>query len=424
MATRTRNAASFAAEAEFLARLKELGATLLEPEWLGARTPHRMLCAAGHECGPRPSGLKHGQGICLTCAGKDSRVAEAAFRARLDDLGATLLEPEYLSANAWHRIRCAAGHEARTMPSILRRGHGPCRVCARQDPETTYAAFRERLAEIGATLVEAEWLGNNRGHRVVCPAGHECRARPAALQQGRGMCAICAQNSPAAAEAAFRARLAELGAEMLGEYRGNKAKTHVRCAAGHDCYPKPNGVSRGLGPCITCAGRDPVAAEAAFLARLAALGAVPLYSEWLGGQRNHHVRCACGNECWPRPGDVRAGDGICAKCARMFYTVFYVLEHESKPLVKFGISSNEGRRRLSNHRRDGFTVVHLLMTGLADGVPRTAEKAVMSALALAGEKPHRGREYFNASCLALILDVAVGWLGIDRELPVGALVAA
>jgi hypothetical protein len=420
----TRNAASLAAEAEFRARLAELGATLLEPEWLGSRTPHRMRCAAGHECRPRPSGVKHGQGICLTCAGKDPRVAEAAFRARLAELGATLLEPEYLGANEKHRIRCAAGHEVCTIPSILRHGHGPCRVCARLDPMTAYAAFRERLAELGAELLETGWLGNNRPHLVRCPEGHICRPRPAGLQQGGGICAICARNSPAAAEAAFRGRLAQFGAEMLGEYRGNKARIHVRCRAGHDCYPVPNYVLSGGGPCVTCAERDPVAAEAAFRARLAELGAVPLYGKWLGSQRNHHVRCACGNECWPRPDDVRAGDGICAKCARMFYTVFYVLEHESRPLVKFGISSREGRRRLFSHRRDGFTVVHLLVTELADGVPQAAEKAVLSALALAGEKPHRGREYFDVSCLALILDIAPGWLGIGKEFPVGALSAA
>lgn len=421
---RARDAASYAAEAEFRARLTELGATLLEPGWLGARTPHRMLCAAGHECKPRPSGLKHGQGICLTCAGKDPRVAEAAFRARLAELGATLLEPEYISANEKHRIRCAAGHEVVTIPSILRRGHGPCRVCARLDPMTAYAAFRERLAELGAELLETGWLGNNRPHLVKCPKGHICHPRPATLQQGGGICRICAGNSPEVAEAAFRARLAELGAEMLGEYRGGKAKTHVRCAAGHDCYPMPNSVLTGGGPCRTCAGKDPAAAEAAFRARLAELGAVPLYGKWRGALQPHHVRCKCGNESWPRPGDVRAGDGICQKCARMFYTVFYVLEHESKPSVKFGISSNEGQRRLAHHRNGGFTVVHLLVTGLPDGVPQAAEKATLSALALAGEKPVRGREYFNTSCLALILDVATGWLGTGQEPPGVTLLAA
>ena len=222
---------------------------------------------------------------------------------------------------------------------------------------------------------------------------------------------MCAGNSMAAAEAAYRARLADLGAELLEPYRGNKTKVHVRCAAGHDCYPQPIHVLQGLGACRTCARKDPVATEAAFRARLAELGAVPLYTEYRGSLRPHHVRCACGNESYSRPGDVLQGDGICAKCAGMLYSVFYVLENERERLVKFGISHREGRRRLSSHRDDGFTTVHMLMTGLADDVPQATEKAVLAALTLAGEKPRRGREYFDVSCLALVLDVASGWLG-------------
>jgi hypothetical protein len=278
------------------------------------------------------------------------------------------------------------------------------------------------LAELGATLIEPEWLGNNRPHRIICPAGHECSTRPAGSQQGRGICRVCAGNDFAAAEATFRSRLAEYGAELLEPYRGNKTKVHFRCAAGHDCYAQPCYVLTGGGPCRACAGKDPVTAEAAFLARLAELGAVPLYEKYCGNARGHHVKCACGHDCWPRPGDVQQGDGICAKCARMFYSVFYVLEHKSKPLVKFGISDREGRQRLSSHRTDGFTTVHMLVTGLADDVPQAAEKAVLSALAIAGEKPVRGREYFDASCLALILDVATGWLGAGEAVPSSATV--
>lgn len=348
-----------------------------------------------------------------------SLALEALFRARLAELGATLLEPEWLGVHTKHRIRCRAGHEVSTTPGSIRHGYGPCRICARKDPAAAYAAFRKRLEELGATLLEPGWLGNHKPHRVMCRAGHACTPAPAMLhQKGRGICGICAGNSPAAAEARFRARLAECGAEMIGPYRSNKTKVHVRCAAGHDCYPRPAGVLRGLGPCRTCAEKDPVAAEAAFRARLADLGAMPLYAEYLGNKVPHHVRCACGADCYPRPADVRAGDGICVKCARMAYTVFYVLGHESEPQVKFGISHRGGRRRLSNHRVDGFTVVHLLKTDLAPGVPRTAEKAVMSALALAGEKPVRGKEYFAESCLPLILDVATGWLDAKEAVAV------
>ena len=76
------------AEARFRARLGELGAELLEPQWLGGHTPHRVRCAAGHLCSPRPSGVIRGRGICCICAGNDAAAAEARFRARLGELGA------------------------------------------------------------------------------------------------------------------------------------------------------------------------------------------------------------------------------------------------------------------------------------------------------------------------------------------------
>jgi hypothetical protein len=54
-----------------------------------------------------------------------------------------------------------------------------------------------------------------------------------------------------------------------------------------------------------------------------------------------------------------------------------------------------------------------LLTDLPDGTAPDAERAVKVALAMAGEKPVRGTEYFDASCLGLILDVADSWLARD-----------
>ncbi|WP_202234497.1 hypothetical protein [Actinacidiphila reveromycinica] len=50
-------------------RLEEIGATLLEPTWLGNQTSHRVRCAKGHHCTPRPTNVMSGQGICSICAG-------------------------------------------------------------------------------------------------------------------------------------------------------------------------------------------------------------------------------------------------------------------------------------------------------------------------------------------------------------------
>ena len=52
-------------------------------------------------------------------------------------------------------------------------------------------------------------------------------------------------------------------------------------------------------------------AEAAFLSRLAELGATPLYEKWLGVRRKHHVRCASGHDCYPEAQNVLHGTRVC-----------------------------------------------------------------------------------------------------------------
>ncbi|MFC9341452.1 hypothetical protein ACFTY9_25485 [Streptomyces sp. NPDC057021] len=189
---RPRPANSLRAEAAFRARLADLGATLLEPQYLGSGKPHRARCAQGHECAPRPNDVQKGKGICQTCAGNNRQGAEAGFRARLAELGATLLEVAYLGNREPHRVRCAQGHECSPRPNDVQRGQGLCRACRGPASLASEAAFRARLAEAGATLLEPGWLGHKTPHRVRCAEGHEGSPRPNDLHRGQGVCRVCA----------------------------------------------------------------------------------------------------------------------------------------------------------------------------------------------------------------------------------------
>ena len=479
---------SLVAEAAFRSRLAQLGAELLDSDWLGGGARYRARCVGGHDCFAVPREVARGKGICRACVGSDPATAEAAFRARLAELGAELLEPAWLGSSVPHRVRCAAGHECRPRPASVRDGCGPCGACGRAKATATRGQrrgrgsiaaeerFRRRLEELGAKLLEPEWRGAMRPHHVRCRAGHDCLPAPVSVNSGQGICLRCARRSPADAETAFCNRLAELGAEQLEPYVNCKTRVHVRCAAGHDCHVLPNGLTtRGRGICRVCARNDPATAERSFRARLAEMGATPLYDAWLGNQHPYPVRCANGHDCNPRPNDVQQGDGICRVCAGtdpataeaafirrleeagavpLYKTwrgtktphrvrcknghecspqptcviqgqgpcfacahsgewdVFYVVA--SGGAVKFGITTGDPRRRLSAHARAGLTQVLRVVTGLPDGVAHEAEAAVRSALADAGEKPLRGREYFDISCLAIVLDVADSWLSVPR----------
>ncbi|MER7740024.1 hypothetical protein ABTX34_17190 [Streptomyces sp. NPDC096538] len=183
---------SQAAWEAFQARIAELGATLLEPEWLGSVKPHRVRCAQEHDCTPRPNSVQQGGGICRTCVGNDPKAAEMEFRARLAELGAILLEPAWLGTGVPHRVRCAQGHDCTPRPNHVKQGDGICRTCARNDSAAAEAAFRIRLAELGAILLEPKWLGSGRPHRVRCAERHLCTPRPNNVQRGAGICALCA----------------------------------------------------------------------------------------------------------------------------------------------------------------------------------------------------------------------------------------
>lgn len=343
-----------------------------------------------------------------------SLAAEAAFRARLEELGATLVEPEWLGSKAKHRAICAAGHSCTPTPNYVQGGGGICRVCAGRDVAAAEVAFRRRLLDLGAEPLYETWLGSNVPHHVRCRAGHDCYPQPGNVSQGWGICAACVGRDPRVLEAAFRARLDELGAELLApKWLGALRKHHIRCGAGHELYVKPNQVQQGYGICKTCAGHDPVEAEARFRARLAELGATLLEPEWLGADRPHLVRCPQGHLCRPTPGNVSQGNGVCRVCRGGVWDAFYVVT--SAGAVKFGVTSGDPRPRLRTHVRAGFTEVVRLATGLSGTIAPDAEQAVKAALALAGETPVHGREYFDASCLALILDVADAWLSAPAE---------
>ena len=87
--------------------------------YCGTLTKVMLVCANGHLCEPRPASVLQGGGICLTCAGLDSRVAEQAFWRRVQELGATLApSARYLNTSTPVHLVCAAGHQCSPLSLI------------------------------------------------------------------------------------------------------------------------------------------------------------------------------------------------------------------------------------------------------------------------------------------------------------------
>jgi hypothetical protein len=342
---RPRTAASLAAEAAFHVRVAGLGGRVLEATWLGAGKPHRVVCKEGHESTPRPANLAK-QGICRICSGLDPSSGEQSFRARVAELGGQILEPNWLGSKVRHRVICAHGHEVRALPNSVQQGQGLCLICAGKDPVTAERKFRENVAARGGLVLDIVWLGSSTPHRVLCDVGHESTVYPYDLASRPNLCSVCIGHSTPGAEKKFRDRVAELGGRVI----------------------------------------EPL---------------------WLGSAIRHRVICPRGHGASVLPNSVQQGRGICRKCTGYVWDTFYVVVDGTNHRVKFGITTDDPRPRLATHRRAGYSTNVCVMRDLdrAD----LLEAHVLRTLEDARVIPVQGREYYDVSALPLILDVADHW---------------
>jgi hypothetical protein len=88
------------------------------------------------------------------------------------------------------------------------------------------------------------------------------------------------------------------------------------------------------------------------------------------------------------------------------WDTFYVVTSDPIERIKFGITSHGGKIRLRAHRTAGYRNVVRLMPGLLGDTAPAIERSALAALRLADIQPIRGREYYDGTALALVLDVA------------------
>lgn len=246
--------------------------------------------------------------------------SEAAFRARVAELGGTLLESSWLGAQAKHRITCANGHDCAPRAADVLKGHGICRLCgyeesaAKRKSRSAEAAFRAAVEKQGGVVV-GPYRSTQKPVHVQCVNGHDSYPTPPNVIQGSAICLTCAGRNPEANAVAFAAAVEARGGTVVGQYTSTVRPVHVVCAEGHDSYPTPRLVLKGAGICRTCSGTNKGRSEPRFRQIISNLG-----GEVLGTYKSVNsptlVRCPNGHECRPIPKNVLNGQGICGICAR------------------------------------------------------------------------------------------------------------
>jgi hypothetical protein len=129
-------------------------------------------------------------------------------------------------------------------------------------------------------------------------------------------------------------------------------------------------------------------AETAFRARLSELGA-ELLEPYKSALKPHRVRCAAGHISNSTPNNIQRGRGICLSCAYQ-WDCFYIVRSDTGS-IKFGITTGNAKSRLSDHARNGYADVIKLWTNLPGGYAHSTEQFCILMLRDAGIKPIRGQ---------------------------------
>lgn len=224
------------------------------------------------------------------------------------------------------------------------------------------------------------------------------------------------ERRSAAAWTRFQAAVADLGGTVLeGAWKGNNQPHLVRCANGHVSGVRPGNVQQGRGICDPCghvASRDgaSLAAQAAFATAVEQLGGKVREGRWDGVDAPYPATCAEGHDVTVMPANVLRGQGLCRVCRGKSWNAFYVVQNLATATVKFGVTSGDPKDRLGDHARDGFTNVVRLAVDLPGTVAPDLERHLKFQLRVAGVQPVRGHEYFPDAIMNLLLSTVDSWL--------------
>lgn len=142
-----------AARTRFHNRVKELGGIVLELDWLGGRTPHRVLCPKGHESTIQPTTVLQGLGMCNKCGHLDRQrsrmmAAQQRFEDAVAEQGGEVLTADWLGTLMPHPVRCRNGHETAVKPKRVLQGRGLCDTCTWTKQDVVYVVFNDELGRV------------------------------------------------------------------------------------------------------------------------------------------------------------------------------------------------------------------------------------------------------------------------------------
>lgn len=180
--------------------------------------------------------------------------------------------------------------------------------------QALYSNLVKIAEENGCEVVSLTYESPNSKMEFKCPKRHTRITSARQFKKIPKGCKICNGDCPIEAENRFLINIEKLGGKVIGRYNGSNTKVECLCSNNHICYPVPVKIQSGRGMCRKCKGNCPIEAEKNFVDNVNKLGG-KIIGKYTG--KDNSVKCECvnGHICFPRPGNLRNGQGMCVKCS-------------------------------------------------------------------------------------------------------------
>jgi hypothetical protein len=148
---------------------------------------------------------------------------------------------------------------------------------------------------------------------ITCIWHGDYEQRAVSHTQGKH-CRKCARNSPEQSWENFVKNIEKLGGKVTGEYKGKDVPVECICKNGHICYPQPGNINNGQGMCKICVGIDSDTAKLNFYKNIERLGG-KVIGVYEGNKIPVECLCPFNHICYPIPNHITNGQGMCSICA-------------------------------------------------------------------------------------------------------------
>lgn len=153
------------------------------------------------------------------------------IRNKLNDIGYTLISTEYISATHKMDIKCDKGHIYSQTWGNFYTGHR-CPKCNILNKRNSIEDIKKYIESFGYTLLSNSYKNRDEKLSVVCPKGHLFEITYGNFLNGRrcSECYICKKKS----EEEVKNLLNKFNYKLLSEYKSANSKITVECNFGHN----------------------------------------------------------------------------------------------------------------------------------------------------------------------------------------------